>query len=347
MFRLAFTKLQLWIDRIWNVNLLPFFQSKNVLIQRRLQPILSEEYQREQIVNPKDTGNFLDQTRLFQENGIPHRIQTDVEIKSETFAGGKQKIEITERLRSGFSNRSRFLIWKSLRNLLRFFGQKPWKKLFSREEPGFTLGATEPDLLSAASPNPYRLYLHSCIRWEEFFPWEEWKEKLPVSWIPFGTRKKIKVRFVAARAASFSKQEFYEESYSPELGFCDVYALGYLRETSDKNVDLEHPESYYIGTFLPSKLERKNLPLWLKERNLLPDPFQWKSSSKEQIFRIFQKEVRFRIQLEEFEPLVSDFIQAGGKQFSLIGQHMHARFFQRAIFTYHPMQLSNRVFRRF
>ncbi|MBM9501771.1 hypothetical protein JWG44_16060 [Leptospira sp. 201903071] len=347
MFRLAFTKLQLQIDRIWNVNILPFFQSKRVLAQQRLQPILSEEYKKETIVNQKDLENLLGQTHLFRENGIPTRFQTEVEIKSKAFAGGKQKIEVTEKLNPKISNRTKFLFWKLLKNGLHFFSGKPWRKLFSKEESGSTLVATDPDLLSAAAPHPYRLYLHSLILWDELFPWEEWKEKLPSSWIPFGIGKKIKIRFVAARVSSFSKQEFYEESYSPELAFCDLYAQGYLRETSDKNVDLEHPESYYLGTLIPSKLERKNLPLWLKERNLLPNPFQWKSSSREQIFKVFQKEIRFRIQLEEFEPLVSDFIQAGGKQYSLQGPHLRARFFQRAIFTYHPMQLTNRVFHNF
>lgn len=347
MFRLAFTKFQLWIDRIWKVTILPFFQSKGILAEHRLQPILTEEYKREQIVNGKDLQNLLYQTHLFQENGIPPQFQTNLEVKSASFAGGKQKIEVSEKLRSGFSNQTKFFFWKWLRNGLHFLNGKPWNKCFTTEETDSTLGATNPDLLSTASPKPYRLCLHSLIQWEELFPWEEWKEKLPVSWIPFGSRKKIKLRFVAARAESFSKQEFYEESYSPELGFCDVYALGYLRETSDKNVDLEHPESYYLGTFLPSKLERKNLPLWLKERTLLPDPFQWKSSSKEQTFKIFQKEIRFRIQMEEFDPFVSDFIQTGGKQFSLTDSRLRARFYQRAIFTYHPIQLLNRVFRNF
>ncbi|AOP34018.1 hypothetical protein A0128_09300 [Leptospira tipperaryensis] len=345
MFRLALIKFQLWIDRIWNVNILPFFQSKSVLAEHRLQPILNQEFKREQIVDQKELGNLLYQTQLLRENGIPSQFETEVEIKSSSFAGGKQKIEITEKLKASASNRAKFLSWKLLRNGLHFLHRKPWKKNISEKESDSTLDATSPDLLSAASPNPYRLYLHSLILWEEFFPWEEWKEKLPVSWIPFGTRKKIKIRFVAARAASFSKQEFYEESYSPELAFCDLYAQGYLRETPDKNVDLENPESYYLGTLIPTKLERKNLPLWLKERNLLPDPFQWKSSSKEQVFKLFQKEIRFRIQLEELEPLASDFIQAGGKQYSLQGQHLHGRFFQRAIFAYHPMQLANRVLR--
>lgn len=155
--------------------------------------------------------------------------------------------------------------------------------------------------------------------------------------------QKIKLRFVAAKAASFSKQEFYEESYSPELAFCDLYAQGYLRETSDKSVDLENPESYYLGTFFPSKLERKNLPLWLQERNLFPNEFQWKSSSKEQVLKILNKEIRFQIENEIEGSFDSEFIQVGGKRFLLKSDLLKGRFFQRAVFTIHPMVFAKRI----
>ncbi|EMG22447.1 hypothetical protein LEP1GSC150_0778 [Leptospira interrogans serovar Copenhageni str. LT2050] len=191
------------------------------------------------------------------------------------------------------------------------------------------------------------MYLHSLIYWEETFPWEKWKSSLPLFWIPFGGSQKIKLRFIAAKASSFSKQEFYEETYSPEIAFCDLYALGYLRETSDKNIDLENPELYYLGTFFPSKLEKKNLPLWLKERNLFPSEFQWRSSSKEQVFKILNKEIRFKIETETQELLNSELIQVGGKKFSLKSQFLNAQFFQRAILTYHPIILANRVLKGF
>ncbi|EMM79905.1 hypothetical protein LEP1GSC037_4770 [Leptospira interrogans str. 2006001854] len=104
---------------------------------------------------------------------------------------------------------------------------------------------------------------------------------------------------------------------------------------------------YYLGTFFPSKLEKKNLPLWLKERNLFPSEFQWRSSSKEQVFKILNKEIRFKIETETQELLNSELIQVGGKKFSLKSQFLNAQFFQRAILTYHPIILANRVLKGF
>ncbi|WP_036095376.1 hypothetical protein [Leptospira weilii] len=344
MFRPAVTNFQLWLDHIWKVNILPFFQSRKIRIERRLLPILHQEFTKEQVVDPRDVQHLLYETKLPLENGIPPRFTSDLEVDMTAFAGGKKKVRIKQKLHSGFPEQTKYRIWKLLHKSLHTLNEKPWKKLFSKKESDTIPIEIFPDLIAAASPNPYRLYLHSMILWEEFFPWEEWKSSLPFSWIPFGGSKKIKLRFVAARAASFSKQEFYEESYSPELAFCDLYAQGYLRETSDKSVDLENPESYYLGTFFPSKLEKKNLPLWLQERNLFPNEFQWKSSSKEQIFKILNKEIRFRIENEmEEDSFDSKFIQVGGKRFFLKSQFLEGRFFQRAIFTVHPMVFANRL----
>ncbi|TGM06315.1 hypothetical protein EHQ76_05985 [Leptospira barantonii] len=347
MFRTFFTKLQLRLDRIWKVNLLPFFQSKRVKIERRLQPILHEEFTKEQIVDPRQVQHLLYETNLPLENGIPPRFAGEIEVETSAFAGGKQKVRMKQKLHSSFPEQTKYRIWKLLHKSLLSLHEKPWKNFFVKAESDPSEIHHSPDLMSAASPKPYHLFLHSLVLWEEFYPWEEWKSSLPVSWIPFGSSKKIKLRYVAARVSSFSKQEFYDESYSPELAFCDLYALGYLRETSDKSVDLENPESYYLGTFFPSKLERKNLPLWLKERNLFPQEFQWKSSAKEQIFKILNKEIRFKIESETQESYDSEFLQVGGRKFHLKSDFLEARFFQRAILTVHPMVFANRWLKGF
>ncbi|XDD51827.1 hypothetical protein AB3N59_08960 [Leptospira sp. WS92.C1] len=345
MFRFTLTNFQLWLEQIWRVNILPFFQSKKIRIKRRILPILNPEFTKEQIVDPRDVQHLLYETKLPLENGIPPRFASDLEVEMTSFAGGKKKVRIKQKLHSSFPEQTKYRIWKLLHKSLHTLNEKPWKKIFSKAESDFSEDQNSPDLISAASPKPYRLYLHSMILWEDFFSWEEWKSSLPVSWIPFGSSKKIKLRFVATRAASFSKQEFYEESYSPELAFCDLYALGYLRETSDKNVDLENPESYYLGTFFPSKLERKNLPIWLKERRLFQDEFLWKSSSKEQVFKIFRKEIRFQIESEFKGDFNSEFFQVGGKQLLLKSQFVEGKFFQRAVFTYHPIVFAKRLWK--
>ncbi|MDI7195566.1 hypothetical protein QMM61_02435 [Leptospira santarosai] len=343
MLRPTFTNFRLWLDHIWKINVFPLFQSKRVRITHRIRSIVREEFVKEQIVDPRQLDRILYETNL--ENKIPFEFASELEIDASPFAGGKKKLKMKQKLHSSFSKQIRYQLWKLLKKFLYTFQKKSWKDFFSKSDSKEL--QISPDLLSAASPNPYRLYLHSLIFWEEIFPWEEWKSSLPISWIPFGSSKKIKLRFIAARASSFSKQEFYEESYSPELAFCDLYALGYLRETSDKNVDLENPESYYLGTFFPSKLERNNLPLWLKERRLFPDEFQWKSSSKEQVFKIFRKEIRFRIEREAEDSMESQFIQVGGKKLLLKSEFLEGKFFQRAILTYHPMVFASRIFKEF
>ncbi|MDL5244834.1 hypothetical protein QRD38_03305 [Leptospira weilii] len=343
MLRPAFTSFRLWLDRIWKIDVFPFFQSKQVQITRRLQSIVHEEFTKEQIVDPRQFHHVLYDTNLPLENGIPSEFASTLEIDASSFAGGKKKLRMKQKLHSSFSKQIKYRLWQLLRKFLYAFREKSWKFFFPKKELDSKELQSFPDLLSTASPNPYRLYLHSLIFWEEIFPWEEWKSSLPISWIPFGGSKKIKLRFVAAKAASFSKQEFYEESYSPELAFCDLYAQGYLRETSDKSVDLENPESYYLGTFFPSKLERKNLPLWLQERNLFPNEFQWKSSSKEQVLKILNKEIRFQIENEIEGSFDSEFIQVGGKRFLLKSDLLKGRFFQRAVFTIHPMVFAKRI----
>lgn len=347
MFRPALTKFQLWLDRIWKVNVLPIFQSKSVKISRRLQPFLNEEFTKEQIVDPRDLQHLLYKTNLPLENGIPSEFASELEVETSAYAGGKKKVRMRQTLHSSFPEQTKYKIWKLLHKSLLTLHEKPWKNFFSKIEPETSEPQNSPDFVSSASPKPYHLYLHSLILWEEFYPWEEWKSSLPISWIPFGSSKKIKLRFVAARVSSFSKQEFYDESYSPELAFCDLYALGYLRETSDKNVDLENPESYYLGTFFPSKLDKTNIPLWLKERNLFPSEFRWKSSSKEQIFKILNKEIRFKIESETEESYDSEFLQVGGRKFHLKSEFLQARFFQRAILTVHPMVFANKWLKGF
>ncbi|AXR65396.1 hypothetical protein [Leptospira mayottensis] len=347
MFNIFLTNFQFRLDRIWNINVLPFFQSKRVQIERKLQPILNEEFTKEQIVDPRQFHHILYDTNLPLENGIPSEFASTLQIDASSFAGGKKKLKMNQKLHSSFSKQIKYRLWQLLKKSLYTFQEKSWNFFPLKKKSDSKQSQNSPDLLSAASPKPYRLYLHSLIYWEETFPWEEWKSLLPISWIPFGGSKKIKLRFVAAKAASFSKQEFYEESYSPELAFCDLYALGYLRETSDKNIDLENPELCYLGTFLPSKLEKINLPLWLKERNLFPSEFQWKSSSKEQVFKILNKEIRFKIETEIQESFDSELIQVGGKKFNLKSQFLNGLFFQRAILTYHPTILANRVLKGF
>ncbi|EKO14707.1 hypothetical protein LEP1GSC081_1670 [Leptospira kirschneri str. H1] len=347
MSNIFLTNFQLRLDRIWNVNVLPFFQSKRVRIERKLQPILNEEFTKEQIVDPRQFQHLLYETNLPLENGTPPYFASDMEVESASFAGGKKRIFMKQKLRSRFPGQTKYQFWKLLRSSLHILNEQPWKKFFSKKKSDTNDLQNFPDLLSAASPNPHRLYLHSLIYWEETFPWEKWKSSLPLFWIPFGGSQKIKLRFIAAKASSFSKQEFYEETYSPEIAFCDLYALGYLRETSDKNIDLENPESYYLGTFFSSKLQKKNLPLWLKERNLFTSEFQWKSSPKEQVFKILNKEIRFKIETETQKSFDFKLIQVGGKKFSLKSQFLNGLFFQRAILTYHPTILANRVLKRF
>ncbi|EMS89485.1 hypothetical protein [Leptospira noguchii] len=347
MFNIFLTKFQLRLDRIWNVNVLPFFQSKRVRIERKLQPILNEEFTKEQVVDPRQFQHLLYETNLPLKNGIPAYFASDTEVESTSFAGGKKKVLMRQKLRSRFPGQAKYQFWKFFKSSLHILNEKPWKKIYSKEKSNTNDLQNSLDLLNAASPNPYRLYLHSLIYWEETFPWEKWKSSLPLFWIPFGGSQKIKLRFIAAKASSFSKQEFYEETYSPEIAFCDLYALGYLRETSDKNIDLENPEFYYLGTFFPSKLEKKNLPLWLKERNLFSSEFQWRSSSKEQVFKILNKEIRFKIETETQESFDSELTQVGGKKFNLKSQFLNGLFFQRAILTYHPTVLANRVLKRF
>ncbi|MFA4793462.1 hypothetical protein [Leptospira kirschneri] len=347
MSNIFLTNFQLRLDRIWNVNVLPFFQSKRVRIERKLQPILNEEFTKEQIVDPRQFQHLLYETNLPLENGTPPYFASDMEVESASFAGGKKRIFMKQKLRSRFPGQTKYQFWKLLRSSLHILNEQPWKKFFSKKKSDTNDLQNFPDLLSAASPNPHRLYLHSLIYWEETFPWEKWKSSLPLFWIPFGGSQKIKLRFIAAKASSFSKQEFYEETYSPEIAFCDLYALGYLRETSDKNIDLENPESYYLGTFFSSKLQKKNLPLWLKERNLFTSEFQWKSSPKEQVFKILNKEIRFKIETETQKSFDFKLIQVGGKKFSLKSEFLNGLFFQRAILTYHPTVLANRVLKRF
>lgn len=347
MSNIFLTNFQLRLDRIWNVNVLPFFQSKRVRIERKLQPILNEEFTKEQIVDPRQFQHLLYETNLHLENGTPPYFASDMEVESASFAGGKKRIFMKQKLRSRFPGQTKYQFWKLLRSSLHILNEQPWKKFFSKKKSDTNDLQNFPDLLSAASPNPHRLYLHSLIYWEETFPWEKWKSSLPLFWIPFGGSQKIKLRFIAAKASSFSKQEFYEETYSPEIAFCDLYALGYLRETSDKNIDLENPESYYLGTFFPSKLEKKDLPLWLKEKNLFTSEFQWKSSPKEQVFKILNKEIRFKIETETQKSFDFKLIQVGGKKFSLKSQFLNGLFFQRAILTYHPTILANRILKRF
>ncbi|ABJ78915.1 hypothetical protein IQB76_00595 [Leptospira borgpetersenii serovar Hardjo-bovis] len=347
MLKPTFTSFRLWLDRIYKIDIFPFFQSKRVRITRRFQSIIHEEFTKEQIVDPRQFHHVLYNTNLPLENGTPSEFASALETDASSFAGGKKKLRMKQKLHSSFSKQIKYRFWKLLKKSLYTLREKSWKSFFPKKKSDSKKLQSSPDLLSAASPNPYRLYLRSLIFWEEIFPWEEWKSSLPISWIPFGGSQKIKLRFVAAKAASFFKQEFYQESYSPELAFCDLYALGYLRETSDKSVDLENPEFYYLGTFLSSRLKSDNLPLWLKERNLFSSDFQWKSSSKEQVFKILNKEIRFKIETEVEDSSYSEFIQVGGKKLLLKSDFLKGKFFQRAIFTIHPMVFANRVLKRF
>ncbi len=69
----------------------PFFQSKRVRIERKLQPILNEEFTKEQIVDPRQFQHLLYETNLPLKNGTPSYFTSDMEIESASFAGGKKR----------------------------------------------------------------------------------------------------------------------------------------------------------------------------------------------------------------------------------------------------------------
>ncbi|EMO27487.1 hypothetical protein LEP1GSC170_1639 [Leptospira interrogans serovar Bataviae str. HAI135] len=68
-----------------------FFQSKRVRIERKLQPILNEEFTKEQVVDPRQFQHLLYETNLPLKNGIPVYFASDTEVESTSFAGGKKR----------------------------------------------------------------------------------------------------------------------------------------------------------------------------------------------------------------------------------------------------------------
>ncbi|TGK35187.1 hypothetical protein EHQ12_04765 [Leptospira gomenensis] len=260
----------------------------------------------------------------------------------KSFAGGKKKLTVTKTLNLPFPQNLRYLFWKKIRNFLWTWEGPPWKRS-TRPEQETKRG---PSSFSLTSPKPYRIYLHSFCTGEESMPFADWKDRLPLAWIGQGAPGKIHIRWIAAKAASFSKQDFYEERYSPPLAFCDLFTSGYWRESSDKSVDLQRPQFYYLGTLLPEGLDRKDLPDWLAERILFDETFRWKSSPEEQNISFFGRELRWRIESEWQDPFSSDFFEIGEKRFRLYipASERKALFASRAISTYHPSRLASRIF---
>ncbi|MDV6235035.1 hypothetical protein CH379_005255 [Leptospira ellisii] len=348
MFRNNFRKLQVRWERIWNVNLRPIFQSKRALWKRKRKSLFQEEFRIETIVQPQRIGKVIQDAAHLHKGKLPANFETSLRLQTEmeSFAGGKKKLNVAEILSPPFPQNIRYLFWKRIRHFLWTWEELPWKRWFTRSKPETE---TSPSSFSLASPKPYRIYLHSFCTGEERMPFADWKEILPSAWIPQGPPGKITIRWIAAKAVSFSKQEVYEESYSPPLAFCDLYTSGYWRETSEKSVNLQRPQFYYLGTVLPEGLDRKGLPDWLSERIVLGETFRWSSSPNEQKIKLFGRELNWKIESEWDGPFSSDFFETGQNRFRLHipSSDRKAFFASRTIYTYHPSRLASRIFENF